>query len=1074
MMGHMIQKPEGADRTDYRIRIMGGRWLGSIVALVVLAVAMPGALMAVDFQSEVRVILSDKCFKCHGPAKEGRKAGLRLDTENGSRAAADNGLKVIEPGNPEKSELIARIFTSDPDDIMPPPESKMELTTEEKAILREWVNEGARYDAHWSFRTIQKPPVPDISSLKTGEYSIQNPIDAFVLARMQARNLSFESSADRNTLLRRLTFDLTGLPPTLDELESFAGDASEDAYEKKVDELMRRRSFGERLTSEWLDVARYSDTYGYQVDRDRHVWPWRDWVIDAFNTNLPYDRFIQWQIAGDMLPDATRDQILATTFNRLHPQKVEGGSVPEEFRVEYVSDRLHTIGTAFLGLTLECARCHDHKYDPITQEEYYQLTSFFDNIDEFGLYSYFTSSVPTPTLLLSNEDQDRKINELNAEIQSLESSIGKTLSADSTIEETRSWLSTLESPIRIPEPAATFDFDAMDGGKIVNGSDNEKPASTGGGNKIVDADGAHGKAIKLTGDDAVNLPLGNFSRSQPFSIQTRILIPEKFERSVVFHRSRAWTDAGSRGYEFLILDGHGQFSLIHFWPGNAASIRTVDELPVGQWLDLTVTSDGSGSAQGLTIYLNGDPAQTEILYDNLYKNITGGGGDNITIGERFRDRGFKNGLVDHMAIYDLCLTHGEILTRLQGKQDISRSDMESWEPSRISAFRLHRDNSEFSEKMARLIEKRTERNKILDSINEIMVMRESQKPHQTYLLDRGHYESRGHKVESGTPATLHPISSQSGHPDRLDFAQWLISRKNPLTARVTVNRYWQMIFGRGLVQTSEDFGLQGSPPTHPELLDWLAAEFMDQGWDLRWLIRTMVTSHTYRQSSITSVEKRKLDPQNRFLSWAPSYRLAAEMIRDNALLSSGLLVDKVGGAPVRPYEVEQSFKFANRQKGEALYRRSLYTWWKRTGPAPTMLALDASKRDVCTVRRERTSTPIQAFIFLNDPQFVEAARVTVLNNWDGNSENSPSALQTIFRLLTSRKPTPTESEILGKMYRDQLSFFQSGSDSAEEFLAVGDWKAEPDQNSNRDINSLAAMTAVTSAIFAHDECIMKR
>lgn len=1039
------------------------------VVCAFLCLCCPTLLKAVDFQSDVRIVLSDKCFKCHGPAEDGRKAGLRLDTLEGSRIEADSGLRVIEPGSPESSELIKRIFSSDPDDVMPPPESKMTLSEEEKTVLETWVSEGANYDVHWSFLPVRKPPVPEIQTVD-GEPA--NPVDAFILEKLQQKGMDFEPVAPREKLLRRVSFDLTGLPPTAEELQNFIDDPSGDAYERRVDDLLRRHSYGERMASEWLDVARYSDTYGYQVDRDRFVWPWRDWVINAFNDNLPYDTFIEWQLAGDLLPDATREQILATTFNRLHPQKVEGGSVPEEFRVEYVADRTHTFGTAFLGLTLECARCHDHKYDPITQKDYYQFSSFFDNIDEAGLYSFFTSSVPTPTLTMPDSGQEAELKRLSDRIHSTGGSLDQLVAGDAFAEAAGKWVSVSDGASTLPEPVAHFDFNTLDGGKIANLIDSEKPASTGGGNRIEEADGSMGAAIRLTGDDAVNLPVGNFSRDQPFSIATRIMLPEEFERSVIFHRSRAWTDAGSRGYEFLVLEGYGQFSLIHFWPGNAISIRTNGKLPVGEWIDLAVTYDGSADARGLSIYLNGSRAETTILYNNLYKNITGGGGDNIAIGERFRDRGFKNGLMDEFAVWDTLLT-GPELSALKNRLDaVDLTALKGHSPEQLATLYAWRGSDKAATLRQDLQSLHKERNAIKDSLSEIMVMQESRTPHQTYFLDRGHYESRKFPVESMTPAVLHPLKSRGANPDRLDLARWLTARDNPLTARVTVNRYWQMIFGRGLVTTPEDFGFQGSAPTHPKLLDWLAAEFMDRGWDVRWLLRTMVTSRAYTQDSITSPEKRKLDPENRLLGRGRSYRIAAEMIRDNALAVSGLLVDKVGGEPVRPYEVEQSFKFANRQKGEALYRRSLYTWWKRTGPAPTMLALDASKRDVCTVRRERTATPIQAFIYLNDPQFVEASRTIAMELWNQEIPSVSVALSDIFMRLISRKPTDRETRILVRMFNDQKAYFDNHPDRAMEYLSTGDSPLE--EGRIRDRSGLAAVAAVTSALFAHDECVMKR
>lgn len=1033
----------------------------SVIAATILAATFSNIKAEVDFQKDVRLILSDKCYSCHGPGATSRKADLRLDLDSDHGKTSDSGLKILVPGDPDKSEIIARIESKDPDDVMPPSDSNTSLTEDEKRILRQWVKEGGKYDVHWAFKSVVKPDIPKVSNKHSS--LIANPIDSFILRDLEEINLSYEPAAGRERLLRRLSFDLTGLPPQPNEIETFIMDQSPDFYEKKVEELLKRESHGERLTSEWLDVARYSDTYGYQVDRDRYVWPWKDWVIKQFNENLPYDKFILYQLAGDLLPNASRDQILATTFNRLHPQKVEGGSVPEEFRIEYVSDRTHTVGTAFLGLTFECARCHDHKYDPLSKKEYYQMTSFFDNIDEAGLYSYFTSSIPTPTLMLTDKDISSKIDKLEQQIQGLERKFKKRSTEEDFLKLFNNWKSEAPSMKLSPSPIAAFDFEKLEGGKLKNSISKDKPASTGGANKIVE--GNKGMAIKLTGDDAVKLPVGNFKRSQPFSITLDLLIPEKFERSVVFHRSRAWTDAGSRGYEFLLVDGKARFSLIHFWPGNAISIESEDEIPIGKWISMAFTYDGSAKASGLGIYLDGKPLLYKTLYDNLYKNMTGGGGDNIAIGERFRDVGFKNGLVDNFNVYQKKLSNIEILKL----QNPTVSDANGHK-ALVEYFQWNVDETSLKI-LADLKTQRENLHNTQNGIQEIMVMKESTRPKQTFDLERGTYSEKTTPVNSLVPGFI-PPALEKNNLSRLDLARWLTDRKNPLTARVTVNRYWQLIFGEGLVSTSEDFGLQGSPPTHPELLDWLASEFMDRQWDLRWLLREMVTSNAYRQRSSTPPDKLKKDPQNRFYSRGKSYRLAAEMIRDNALAASGLLVNKVGGPPVKPYEVEQSFKKANRQKGESLYRRSLYTWWKRTGPAPTMLALDASKRDVCTVRRERTATPIHAFIFLNDPQFVEAAKMLANRFYKKEGGNVSESLSKIFMTLTSRNPTRNEQRILEEMHEAQVKIFSENSKEMEDYLNVGDTKFEIKEFKKP--TEFTALAVVANALFAHDECIMKK
>ena len=488
-----------------------------------------------SFNKDIRPILSENCFLCHGPDGESRSAGLRLDQREAALAGED-GEAAIVAGDPDASELIRRIETSDPDDQMPPPDSERSLSPEQKRLLREWIAEGAPYQRHWAFEPIVRPEVPEIDA---GDQS-RNPIDRFVQRKLTAAGLEFSPETSAEKLIRRLSFDLTGLPPSLEEIDDFLADDPAGRVERLVDRLLQRESYGERMASEWLDVARYSDTYGFQVDRDRFVWPWRDWVIEAFNQNLPYDEFITWQLAGDLLPNPTREQILATTFNRLHPQKVEGGSVPEEFRIEYVADRTQTFSTAFMGLTFECARCHDHKYDPLKQKEYYQLTSFFANIDEAGLYSYFTDSIPTPTMVLGPEE---KLDELESAKQSLrsveEAHAASVKKSDALFGRWMSEPSTKSGAVTMEQGIGYFDFSAFEDGKLSNQHDSEKPATSGSGNRLVE--GKIGMGLELSGDDEVDLKIGNFTRADPFSFSLWVKVPTLFERSVIFHRSRAWT-----------------------------------------------------------------------------------------------------------------------------------------------------------------------------------------------------------------------------------------------------------------------------------------------------------------------------------------------------------------------------------------------------------------------------------------------------------------------------------------------------------------------------------------------------
>ncbi len=1012
----------------------------------------------VDYARDIRPLLSDRCYTCHGPDAEHREADLRLDQEASAKASA------IVAGRPDDSEVVIRILSDDPDLLMPPPSSKMRLTDREKSLVRRWIAEGATWAEHWSFVPLQPVPVPTPDDASWPK----NEIDRFVLARLEQAGVRPAAAADRVTLIRRLSFDLTGLPPTIEELEACLADEEEGAYERLVDRLLASERFGERMTTDWLDVARYADTYGYQNDRYRDMWPWRDWVIRAFNDNLPYDQFITWQLAGDLLPDATRDQILATAFNRNHRQTNEGGSVEEEFRIEYVADRVNTFGAAFLGLTLECCRCHDHKYDPITTRDYYQLSAFFDNIDESGLYSHFTTSMPTPTLTLADDDTLRLLTDIDQRLRAAEQKLTMTAAeqADAFVD----WLD-----VQDPDggsgrsgPVVHLDFEGAP-------TPPSKPVP-----------GPVGQAVRLTGDDGLPVKAGNFTRHDPFSIALWLNTPDVKERAVVFHRSRAWTDAGSRGYELLIEEGRLSTALIHFWPGNALRVRTREAIPTGEWLHVAITYDGSSRAAGLQIFVNGQPTDCETVRDQLTRNITGGGEEDITIGERFRDRGFTQGLVDEFQVYDRQLAAIEVAHLFAGQSlsdTRSRSASQLGEPGTapdsaerqaLYEYFLRTQNEPWRAALAELRDLRRQRGDLFDATAEIMVMRELPETRPTHLLKRGAYDSPAELVQAETPVSLKTLPA-SAPRNRLGLAHWLTDPDHPLTARVAVNRFWQMLFGRGLVATPEDFGRQGQPPTHPELLDWLALSLRESGWDVKGLLRTIVLSATYRQSSDVTPDGLVRDPENILLARGPSFRLPAEMIRDGALHSGDLLVERIGGPPVKPYQPpglweEKSGVKYERDMGEGSHRRSLYTYWKRTSPPPSMMTFDASTREVCIVRRQATATPLQVLVLLNDPQYVEAARALAQQTML-RAESTPAQwVGRVFRTLTSRTPTEEELTVLNRMYEEQFTEFMTHPSDARALLSIGDHP----RDETLDMSQLAALTAVAGALMNHDETVIRR
>ncbi len=1012
---------------------------------------MARAAEKIEFNRDIRPILAENCFRCHGPDRNARKADLRLDRrEEAVKAGA------IVPGDVEKSKLVQRILAGDAEKLMPPPEAKKSLQPEQKELLRRWIAAGAEYQPHWSFL-----PVPRNVAVPTpvgpGGWS-RNPIDAFVTDKLQGQHFEPADEAPREKWLRRVSFDLTGLPPTLDEIDAFVTDRSPEAYEGVIDRLLASPAFGEKMANDWLDVARYADTFGYQADRDMHMWPWRDWVIRSFNRNQSYADFILQQTAGDMLEHASRDQCLATAFNRLHRQTNEGGSIEEEFRLEYVSDRVHTNATAFLGLTLECARCHDHKFDPISQKEYYQLSAFFNSIDEHGLYSHFTETAPTPALLLYEGDQETRHRDLLVRIRSAETAL--ECARKEARERFAAWRKQTGPAKDAPVPKWSYNFD------------DAKPQ---GDIRVVD--GKHGKALQFGGDDAfVCKGAGPFGRTTPFSISLWLKPAEDHARMVVFHRSRAAEDSAFRGYALVLENGRPVFSLIHFWPGNALRVQAESALPTGVWTHLVVTYDGSSKAAGAKIYINGVAAKLEVVRDKLTRDIFhrqewgdyDAGSVELSLGARFRDVGFKGGTVDDFLVFDRELSPVEV--PLLGDFRVEPDE------AALLAHYLLRHDETCQRLAAELQTLRAQENDLVSRVRQIMAMRELPERRPAYVLKRGVYTARGEQVWPDTPASILPLPPEYPR-DRLGLARWLIDERNPLPSRVAVNRLWTNFFGRGIVATPEDFGFQGQPPSHPELLDWLARHFMDSGWDLKAMCRMIVLSSTYRQSSVPRDPRANTeDPENRFLARGPRYRLSAEQIRDNALAASGLLVRKMGGPSVMPYqpaglwEESGTGKSYAQAKGEGLYRRSLYTFWRRISPPPSMMSFDATSREFCTARRERTATPLQALVLLNDPQFIEAARVLAEKLMKKHGESIEQRIQTAFRLLTSRAPTTREAEVLLRLYHEQHEHFEKAGDEAKAFLSTGE--------SPRDIQlnqaDHAALAVVVKALMNFDECVTKR
>ncbi len=1033
----------------------------STLIIACLAATLPArADDKISFAREILPILSDKCFFCHGPDKEKQEADLRLDI----RADAIKAF-AWDPDNPPESEALIRIFSKDPKEVMPPPKSHLTLTDKEKNLIKTWVEQGAEYEAHWAFVTPPKEiPVPQT----TDKTWAKNPIDSFILARLEKEKLTPSPPAAPERWLRRVTFDLTGLPPTQADIDAFLTDTSPAAKETVVARLLESPRFGERMATPWLDVARYADSFGYQADINTNAWPYRDWVIKSFNDNLRLDEFIIQQIAGDLLPNATRDQKLATAFNRIHRKTNEGGSVPEEFLQEGIADRIHTAGTAFMALTMECARCHDHKYDPISAKDYYSMGAFFNSIDEFGLIQGGGTRgtvLPQPALLLPTPEQETQLTNLIKSIAEAETQL--TAHIQSAEAAFQSWLNSNKT-FPATELVGKFSFETENKGELINEADPKKPAKTGG-NKL--APGKIGNGILANGDSLTSLPdFGVKHSDQALSISLWIKPGEDHKRAVVFSNTSSF-DVPFSGYEMLIEEGRLTWTLARELPGCGASITTNNPIPTGEWTHVTVTNDGSRKAAGLKIFINGKSAETTIVRDNLTRDYHIGNGLNFTA--RGRDVGLRGGMVDEIHIHLRAITSLEVAAIHSGK---SNHEINAT-PEQLREFYFSAVDPEARALWGKLAAARAAYREAEMPIHEIVTMRETEQPVPAYILARGDYTQPTEKVERETPDWLPPFPEDQPR-NRLGYAKWLTSPDHPLTSRVMINRVWQEIFGTGLVETSDNFGLQGAHPSHPELLDWLARDLMNHGWDHKHAIKQMVLSSTYAQDSVVSPVLRERDPANTLLARGPSRRLTAEMLRDAALVHSGLLAATIGGPPVKPYQpVGSMWKDINNflpeyvpDKGEGLYRRSLYTFWRRTTTPPNMINFDTTTREACSTRRMATNTPLQALVMLNDPQFVEAARKLgerIIKN--GGATDKTRAMWA-YREIIGTAPSPEQVTLLTELVNEQRGFFTSKSSDANALLKIGDAPADP----TLDKTEIATFTTLAQALLNLDANITLR
>jgi hypothetical protein len=993
-----------------------------------------------EYNRDIRPILAENCFACHGPDSAARKADLRLDRRE---AAIESGAIVSR--EPESSELIARINARDPEEVMPPRATTKTLSASQKETLRRWIVQGAEYQPHWSLIPPRRPALPKVK----GASWARNPIDRFVLAKLEENGLRPAPEADRGTLARRLSLDLTGLPPAPELVEAFVNDPSPRAYEDLVTRLLDSPRWGEHRARYWLDAARYADTNGYHFDNYREAWAYRDWVIGAFNRNLPFDAFTVEQLAGDLVPKHTLDQQVASGFNRCNATTNEGGVIPEEYKVLYARDRTETVSTVWMGFTAGCAVCHDHKFDPMSQREFYELSAFFNNTTQPVMDGNVKDTPPT---VFTPAAADRRHWE----------ALGAELSA-------------ARARIAARKSSARPDFDRWLAAA--------KPAELTGS---VPAEGLR-LATNAPGPGAwpvsrfESAEAGDFEKDQPFSYGAWIKLPRRGMTGAVL--ARMDTSGGHRGWDIWLEGNRVATHILHHWPHDALKVVTRAEVPANAWTHVLATYDGSGKAAGVKIYIDGQPQSTEVAVDALRSTIRTK--VPFTTGQRHTGEGAEGAAIMGLRIYDRVLAPAEVdrITWAERVANLARTPAGKRTGAEVDAafgWWLRTIDPAGQELRSKLAALEAEESAIKARGTYAHVMHEASEPAMAYLLHRGEYDKRRDPVKPGTPAALPPLPSDLPR-NRLGLARWLVRPEHPLMARVTVNRFWQEVFGTGLVRTAGDFGVSGELPSHPELLDWLAVEFRESGWDVKQLFRLMVESSAYRQAALATPEKLEKDPFNRLLSRGPRFRLDAEAIRDAALSVSGLLVGTVGGPSVKPYQPEGVWEavampesnthFYTPDHGDRIYRRSLYTFWKRSAPPASMDILNAPTRETCTVRRERTNTPLQALVTLNDPQFVEAARAlaqSVLND-RGCEGACDRRLDAMARRVLARPLRSEETSIVRASLAKLEAFYRPHPDEAAKLINVGESKPDP----ALDRPTLAAWTMLANELMNLDEFLNK-
>jgi hypothetical protein len=1181
------------------------------LCIVVAACCLAGPVFAakdrsIDYNRDIRPILSDKCYACHGPDNNNRKAGLRLDRRENAVSKLESGHVPIVPGQPAHSELIKRIITTDADDKMPPANSK-QLSKAEIDLLTRWIQQGAEWRGHWSYLNPERPDVPKVKNRKW----VRNAIDSFILARLEKEGLKPTEAADKEKLIRRVTLDLTGLPPTIEEIDAFLADKSADAYEKLVDRLLASPAFGERMAQVWLDIARYADTNGYHIDNHRDMWLWREWVINAFNKNMPFDHFTIEQLAGDMLPNATIEQKVASGFNRNNMVNFEGGADPDEYLTKYIVDRVSTTANVWLGATMGCAECHDHKYDPYTQKEFYQFYALFHNVPEKGLDGQKVN--PVPSMKVPSAEQKKRQDDLKSEITAKDKNLknlveGPSPEFDSLQAE---WETRLTQNVFDNWQTVDVSNISSSGGATLTKLE-DKSVLAGGTNPDKDvftidfntsADEITGIRLEaladpsLPGNGTSRYTNGNFvltgvelevegaasgesEAEQPvFGVWHHIgpfnssRIQAAFSRAYINERKIELTRTYADGTLKWTQKPEFKNGEVHnLEGGDAATTYLYRKVTVKKARPLRLFL---GSNDGIQVWLNNQrvfandvaraakadqdqivvqlsPGENELLLkinnregghgfffradpepvtkyavpfvaaiaDHTQKDFDVGlaiddkadtgwaiegyeqefktnrhaifiakhpfgftGGANCKVRLKFESK-FAQHVIGRfrlaLSTSDTLTELGEVPANLQPVLFQKPDARKPKQKAELTKFFRSSHIPEIQELEKSLVAKREELTKLEEAIPSTMVMQELEKPRDTFILVRGNFQQKGEKVTAGIPKALYSGAPEQMPTNRLQLANWLVATNHPLTARVTVNRFWQMFYGTGLVKTANDFGSQGEWPSHPELLDWLATEFMAKDWDMKHMVKLMVTSAAYRQDTKVTPQKLERDAYNRLLTRGPRYRLDAEVIRDNALAISGLLDRRIGGESVRPYQPPGLWEAVSFQgdfssqsylqsKGADLYRRGIYVYIKRSLTYPSLVTFDAPNREICTVTRPRTTTPLQALVLMNDPAYVEAARAFAHRVMQQGGGDTRARLTYAFRLTLSRQPSKQELALLERIYNEQLSNFGQNKEAAKAFTSVG----ESPRPEKIDEAEWAAWTAISNLLLNLDETITK-